>query len=120
MIAVANIRTHGRPRSPWEVYIGRRNVSYGVDESPLANPFDERKYGREDCIARFTTWFEQAMLWRPAQGEVTVWDQRRDIQREVERLTNLYLEHQELTLVCWCAPLACHGHVLQAWIEANA
>ena len=36
---------------------------------------------------------------------------------EVHRLAKLYAETGELTLLCWCAPLECHGDVLARVIE---
>ena len=31
------------------------------------------------------------------------------VQDELDRLVNIYLEHDQLTLYCWCAPKRCHA-----------
>lgn len=88
------INVHDAPRG-WQednqyVYIGRKNTQYNVPQSKWHNPF--RVHGplsRHDVIEAFR---EYLML-------------------EPELLADLH-ELQGKILVCWCAPLPCHGDIL--------
>ena len=68
-----------------EVYIGR--------PSKWSNPFNVKKYGRDECITMFETRCQclKAAARRELRGK---------------------------TLVCFCAPLPCHGDVLARWADA--
>lgn len=82
------------------VYIGRASAANHLSESPFANPFPVGKnVSREESIARF-----QTHLWESLQnGRIT----------EDQLLT---LEGKDL--VCYCAPQACHGNIVEkavAW-----
>ena len=116
MITVMNIKhLPGYPRvhlKPWEVYIGRRNTYAGLPGSPLANPFPEWKYGREGCIALFREQLERSME-SPERTPTLV-----AMRREMQRLAGILAEHGRLALVCWCAPLACHGDVIKACLDS--
>lgn len=75
------------------LYIGRPSV--------LGNPFSIGADGsRKEVIEKYEAWLRDQ--WRkgtPAKAELI-------------RLAKLYKAGQPLSLVCWCAPLPCHGHVL--------
>lgn len=72
---------------PGDVYIGR--------PSPVGNPFVIGKDGnREQVIALYEEWIDM-------HPEL------------IERLS----DRQPRRLVCWCAPLACHGDVLARKLE---
>ncbi len=77
--------------SPYDVLIDRTTI--------FGNPFKVWKYGREGCIKRFETYFydriERDPVWR---AEV--------------------LELKGKRLGCHCDPLACHGGVYAAWLNA--
>lgn len=78
-----------------EVYIGQ--------PSRWGNPFELRNGSRDLAVAQYRTW-----LWA-------------EIRAGRVRLEDLAALHG-LTLVCWCAPKACHGHVLAraaAWAEGR-
>ena len=78
-----------------EVYIGQ--------PSRWGNPFELRNGSRDLAVAHYRTW-----LWA-------------EIRAGRVRLEDLAALHG-LTLVCWCAPKACHGHVLAraaAWAESQ-
>jgi len=85
-------------------YIGRK--CYDYDESPLANPFRESVYGREKCISMYRRW-----LW----GKITSGDE--EVTTELARLFQLSLQPEGVKLVCWCAPLPCHGDVIKSCLE---
>lgn len=75
-------------------YIGRPSV--------LGNPFAVGRDGsREQVIAKYRVW-----LWEQINQRGKVWE-------ELLRLA----EVENLTLICFCKPLACHGDVVKAAVE---
>jgi hypothetical protein len=68
------------------VYIGRRNVTFGVLESKWHNPY--RSGNREKDIEDFERYLYDSGL------------------------VNDVHELKGKILVCWCKPLACHGDIL--------
>ena len=82
MCKVLNARKVGKRSSATQLYIGR--------PSKWGNPFVIRRDGsRADVIAKYRAWIGA----QPA-------------------LMNALDELRGRDLVCWCAPLACHGDVL--------
>lgn len=82
MCKVLNARQVGKHASATRVYIGR--------PSKWGNPFVIGRDGsRAEVIAKYRTW----IVAQPA-------------------LMNTLDELRGRDLVCWCAPLACHGDVL--------
>jgi len=101
MINVARMRTGAAGE-----YIGR--------PSPLGNPFKIGRDGnREEVIAKYRAWIEE-QLDLDYGGD---WPQTR-VQDEYQRLL-MIAETRDLTLLCWCAPLACHGDVLKDIMEGD-
>ncbi len=93
-VTVTNKRRH-TPEGVPAVYIGR--------PSSLGNPFKMSKtMGREEVIARYAAWLD-AQLVEPDSAAA----------RELARLRAILQERGALTLVCWCAPLPCHGDVIR-------
>lgn len=82
----------------WDIYIGRQNNHYNLEESTLANPFTLKKYSRETSINLYTLY----IFYRYLTDEM--------IRNEVE---NLYGKR----LACWCKPKDCHGDVLKELTE---
>lgn len=83
---VLNKRVHGIP--PGACYIGR--------PSPLGNPFIIGRDGtRNEVVAKYRHW-----LWQQMQSDPS--------------MLRLVAELAGRDLVCWCAPLPCHGDVLVA------
>lgn len=82
------------------VYIGR--------PSPLGNPFSHLHGtkaevvvpSRDEAVERYRQWLR------------TQWQQGGSAKAELVRLARLYKSTGKLTLVCWCAPERCHGHIL--------
>ena len=76
--------------SPDAVYIGRASRWYRLQKSKWANPFSiKREADREAVIAAYERWLR--------------------LQRH---LIDVLPELAGRDLVCWCAPLPCHGDVL--------
>ncbi|MCW3782998.1 DUF4326 domain-containing protein [Defluviimonas salinarum] len=70
--------------APNAVYVGR--------PSPFGNPFSIGKDGtREEVIAKYVAWLHQ----------------NPDFVARARR------ELKGRDLICWCAPRACHGHILR-------
>jgi hypothetical protein len=86
MITVANKGATGE-------YIGR--------PSPLGNPYVIGRDGtRDEVITKYRDW-----LWHNLTDSDAVIG-------EMNRLADIYESDNDLVLVCWCAPEACHGDVL--------
>jgi hypothetical protein len=71
---------------PGAVYIGRQNARYGLAASKWANPFRPSRPAEHEAVV--------AMYER--------WLRRQPLMDELHEL-------QGCDLVCWCAPLPCHG-----------
>lgn len=78
------------------VYIGR--------PSSLGNPFTEREHGRDKAIKLYKDWLLGEGMESPA------------VRDAFDELVDTAKSQRELTLICWCAPKACHGDVLAALI----
>jgi hypothetical protein len=80
---------------PSAVYIGRANARYRLPASKWANPFGiKRETDREAVIAAYERWLRLQPDLMAALHELVGRD-----------------------LVCWCAPLPCHGSVLLRLLE---
>lgn len=73
-----------------DVYIGRPTI-YG-------NPFPSARHGRDKCIAMYKRWF-----WGRIQDD-------KNFEMKVRML-------EGKRLGCYCAPKACHGDVIVAYLE---
>ena len=75
---------------PSAVYIGRQNARYRLPASKWANPFSiKQEADREAVISAYERWLR--------------------LQRH---LIDALRELEGCDLVCWCAPLPCHGDML--------
>lgn len=100
VVSFHDVREHFNTRagtwdSPKFVYIGRKNQTYGLPESPWANPFRitrDTKAARTSVLNQYRKWLKTS-----AQGA-----------KLLERLHEL----DGKTLVCWCSPQPCHGDIL--------
>jgi hypothetical protein len=80
------------------VYIGRRNARYGLPASRWANPFRvSLEIDRASAIAAYEKWL-----------------------RSQRHLMEALHELHGRDLVCWCAPLPCHGDVLLRLADGTA
>jgi len=94
MITVGN-----KQRGARGIYVGR--------SSPLGNPFPLlREAERAAVIRDYEDWLAEQLL-----------DPRSPASIEIHRLAAL-ARKQDLCLVCWCAPKACHADIIKRTIEA--
>jgi hypothetical protein len=108
-ITISNIRQNSRGE-----YIGRENKTYGVKESPLANPFPlTRESERDGVIDKYRDWLNDILYPENRLRSPSAIS----IRNEIERLKKIYLDTGELNLVCWCFPRRCHGEVIREVIE---
>ena len=75
------------------IYVGRPTV--------LGNPYTSREYTRPDAIARYRIWLRQQ------------WQRHGEVYAALLQLARLYTAHEQLTLLCWCAPQRCHAEVIR-------
>jgi hypothetical protein len=94
MITVGN-KKHGARG----IYVGR--------PSPLGNPFAmQGKATRAQVIRDYEDWLAEQLLDPCSPASI-----------EIHRLAAL-ARKQDLCLVCWCAPKACHADIIKRTIEA--
>lgn len=111
MIRVGNVK-----KEPG-VYIGRFVRRYNLRASPLHNPFrigrnrDGRTLNRTEAIAEFERIF---------RAEIRVGCLGEEAQRLLDDLVRRERAGEEIVLVCWCAPLVCHGDVVAAVVRELA
>lgn len=73
----------------YDLYVGRKNVTYGLDASKWANPYDRETYGRDEACRLYEIYVRNGPLWN-----------------DLEELDGL-------TLACWCGPKQnCHAKIL--------
>ena len=72
-----------------------------IDRTTIfGNPFPEWKWGREECIQKFETYF---------------WDR---IERDQAWKAEVLMLKGKV-LGCWCKPLDCHGDVYAAYLDSH-
>jgi hypothetical protein len=82
-------------------YIGR--------PSALGNPFTMKNESeRDSVIAKYKEWFYQQLK------------NNENVKLEIRYLCELHSRGEDINLICWCAPKACHGDVIKKYIERDA
>lgn len=101
-IEVVNFGNYKLGQCPEGEYIGRWHPVI-KKRSLLANPYRIGNGGmtRADVIRHY-----KQFLWREMK-------KGGPILTELLRLARIYLTKGKLTLICFCAPLACHGEVVR-------
>lgn len=89
------------------VYIGRGSI--------LGNPYTHQKL--IDTKALYEVCSRKVAIAKYQEYFLEQWQKNNEFRNEVLSLTNLAIKHQELYLVCYCSPLACHGDILKKHIE---
>lgn len=99
-----NITIHNKKtyKGPGE-YIGRG--------SPLGNPFKIGPDGtRKEVIQKYTQWLREQLKKREFRY-------RTPASKEIYRLLKIGRDNKELRLICFCAPLPCHGDVIKHCLQ---
>ena len=91
---VLNIKNNIRP-SDDIIYIGRKNVTYGVSESKWHNP---------NLVTSEMTLDENLNLYEERV-------------RNTPELWDLLEELEDKDLLCWCSPKRCHADILIKLLE---
>lgn len=87
-----------------------RDTEYIGRPSALGNPFKIGRDGtREEVIEKYRNWLRNRLTGKMFRGTPPV--------VEFDRLYAKYIDTGELRLICWCAPLPCHGDVIAEFIE---
>ncbi len=102
MINIVNKKNHKEQAN--DVYIGRPSI--------LDNPYEMKLYGRERCIELFEKEFYQCLT----TGKDTKNMVYTQIQAALDNIVAVISKFGSVNLVCWCAPLACHGSVIAEYI----
>jgi hypothetical protein len=114
LVEVVNART---PISEWKIhnthYIGRHMPGNPIyNGSALANPYKiNSTCTREQSISQYRKW-----LWAKLQNT------NGEVYHELLRILQYACDLPGISLVCWCAPLPCHGDVVQKallWLYRN-
>lgn len=100
MITVASLRKGGTPPPVNALIIPIHRPH------TLGNPFKVETYGREQAIELYRLW-----LWR----KIKIQDKR--VMKALNELIKLERQGETVVLMCWCAPLACHGDVIVRAVE---
>ena len=91
-----------KDKLPYDFYLGRKNKTYGVDASPLANPYTvKRESDRENALAQYKDWLIGRIL-----------DPMSDQYELLDEITEFLRKNYEVTLGCFCAPKRCHCEVV--------
>ena len=100
-IEIMNLRTD-QPTEEYDVKIDRTSV--------LGNPYHMLNEKQRDLVC---AQYEDYLKIRAAAGHLM---ENRSFIKELERLVELYKEHKQLRLFCWCAPKRCHGASIKRWV----
>ena len=90
-----------------KIYVGRVSRTNHLPGSPLSNPFFITKdRPRQMVVDLYKRW----LFNEYAKGQGAAFD-------ELHRIAKLVREGQDIKLVCWCAPLACHADIIKQVVE---
>lgn len=114
-IRVVNVRDFGGPdgfesASRSNVYIGRRpqgNV-LGNPFTHIANKQTLAKYvvgSREESVEKYSEYFDEN------------YGKNKEYTNAIDAIYERVKSGEDITLGCWCKPLACHGDIIKAKLE---
>ena len=113
-IQVVNIKElpTGWQKKRNHAYVGRDNIRYCVEASPLANPFVIGKDGnRSEVIEKYRSWLDEAVLRDRSPQKIEL------LVLTLKALLCNVLHEETYYLVCWCHPQACHASVVLEKME---
>lgn len=96
--------------SSYTHYVGRKNSSFFLEGSSLANPFTLKKEAeRESVLEQYKEWLDEK-LSDPMSDEST----------ELDEIVNDLLTQGSITLGCFCKPKKCHAEYIAEYIYSRA
>ena len=109
-IVITVLNKKGDKIPPLAIYVGRPKL--------LGNPFTHLSYvgertgmtlvsSREEAVQRYEQWLREELSERG-------WS---ETSRAYNQLKKVYQRTGNVSLVCWCAPQACHADVLKRMLE---
>lgn len=107
IVKVVNKRDLGRPQKAPE---GTMRVAIHRG-TPLGNPFkmaNSSEEERERVCEEYEEWIGPALLEKGAE-----W-------RQFQFLKQMVKENERVELICYCAPLRCHGDTIKRLLEREA
>ena len=105
MSKVTVVNKYKHTATDHDVYIGRGSV-FGNPFSHLDSSHDIYKVDtREEAITEFKTYFKRENV-----GDTYLF-------RNVEALVDKVRSGEDINLVCFCKPKACHGDVIKEYID---
>ena len=75
------------------VYVGRPTL--------FGNPYRVQSETREQAVQQYRAWLRRQ------------WQRGGAVKEALRALARAYIERDELTLLCWCAPRRCHAEVIR-------
>ena len=103
MIIVANKTTYKHDPDHHHVYIGRPSV-LGNKWSSKSNTTAIHVSTREEAVALYNKWLRKNQ-------------HRPEIAKALNTIYKLHKQGKVVVLLCWCAPLLCHGDMIKQLIE---
>lgn len=86
----------------YDFYVGRKNKTYSLNQSPLASPFVvKRESERDSCLEQYSLWLDEEL------EEIMS-----DVVTELYDILQFLKEKGEVTLACFCSPKRCHCEVI--------
>ena len=97
-ITICNMH-NGYMDKPYDVRVDRTSI--------LGNPFPITNLKHRDVVCdQYADWFVDQLTVNLA------------FMVEIQRLLDLYRQHGQLRLFCWCAPRRCHAQTIKEYILA--
>lgn len=94
MLARGKLTVGNKSHGAVGVYVGR--------PSPLGNPYHlHTEADRSNVIAKYRVWLKRELSRENSLAS-----------REIGRIATMVAEGQDICLLCWCAPRACHADVI--------
>jgi Domain of unknown function (DUF4326) len=97
-------------RSTAEVHVSTREASIAAFDEYLGLMLESRSSGEVSDLV--------AAHWQHLERSTPIEPRRAAITGELERLLGI-ARAGDLNLMCFCAPLPCHGHTIQAHLETR-
>lgn len=107
IVRIQVVNKYKHTPTPHDIYIGRGSP-LGNSYSHMDNTKAEHKVAtREEAIEKYSEWLERARMNNPL------------INNYLDKIADLAKDN-EVCLVCFCKPQACHGDVIKKLIEQKS